>query len=396
MVVFEYAVVGKGLIGSAAARHLAMFSGSVVLIGPDEPVDKAAHQGVFASHYDEGRITRITDRQPTWGRLASASINRYNKIEDESGISFYDEVGCLSMAEGDDGLEHVETLAAVAKGLGADIERLDGTEVCELFPALSLSPEVSGVFQSRRAGFVSPRRLVAAQTLAAERRGATILRSQVEKIRPLVDEVEIETTDRQIIHARQVIVAAGAFTSLSGLVPVAPKWQIQGRIVALFELDEERRAALSPMPSIIRIRDWEGSKLSFYMLPPIQYPDGRWFLKIGSGLWSHPLTSLPEAQEWFRTAEPREDIEGLTALAIDMVPIVAGTPVSILRCATTSTVSGFPYVSRISPRITLAAGGNGSAAKSSDEIGRLGAIISSDRVWPAEYDQEHFATRFED
>ncbi|MFP3701778.1 hypothetical protein SB758_40520, partial [Burkholderia sp. SIMBA_013] len=46
---------------SAAARHLAEKVDGVALIGPGEPADITSHQGVFASHYDEARITRTID-----------------------------------------------------------------------------------------------------------------------------------------------------------------------------------------------------------------------------------------------------------------------------------------------------------------------------------------------
>ena len=52
---FEIAVIGRGLIGSAAARHLAEAGHRVVLIGPDEPVDRRTSPGPFCSHPDEGR-----------------------------------------------------------------------------------------------------------------------------------------------------------------------------------------------------------------------------------------------------------------------------------------------------------------------------------------------------
>ncbi len=71
---FRYAVVGCGLMGAAAARHLANMTEGVALIGPSEPADKAHHRGVFASHYDEGRITRTIDPDPVWARLARNSI----------------------------------------------------------------------------------------------------------------------------------------------------------------------------------------------------------------------------------------------------------------------------------------------------------------------------------
>ena len=55
-------VIGRGLVGSAAGRHLSALTDGVVVLGPDEPTDRAAHTGVFASHYDEGRITRVSTR----------------------------------------------------------------------------------------------------------------------------------------------------------------------------------------------------------------------------------------------------------------------------------------------------------------------------------------------
>src|SRR5262245_16509637 len=88
-------IVGRGLMGSAAARHLAARGRRVLLIGPAEPVNKAGHDGLFASHYDEGRITRRADKSLIWSRLASRSIERYREIETQSGITFYQEVGSM-------------------------------------------------------------------------------------------------------------------------------------------------------------------------------------------------------------------------------------------------------------------------------------------------------------
>ena len=50
-------VVGCGLFGSAATRHLSERTDGVVCIGPKEPKNRQDHNGVFASHYDEGRMT---------------------------------------------------------------------------------------------------------------------------------------------------------------------------------------------------------------------------------------------------------------------------------------------------------------------------------------------------
>ena len=89
------AVIGAGMIGAAAARHLTQDGHEVVLIGPPEPQDKSTHHGVFGSHYDEGRITRALDPWPFWSRASRASIARYCQIEADSGIRFFHETGTV-------------------------------------------------------------------------------------------------------------------------------------------------------------------------------------------------------------------------------------------------------------------------------------------------------------
>jgi len=44
---YKIAVIGRGLMGSAAGRHLSMISDSVAIIGPNEPKDTANHDGIF-------------------------------------------------------------------------------------------------------------------------------------------------------------------------------------------------------------------------------------------------------------------------------------------------------------------------------------------------------------
>ena len=74
------AVIGRGLFGSAAARHLAVMGFAPALIGPREPDEKRTHKGVFASHYDEGRITRKNATDRFWAEASIASISRYREI----------------------------------------------------------------------------------------------------------------------------------------------------------------------------------------------------------------------------------------------------------------------------------------------------------------------------
>ena len=96
-VVYEFAVIGGGLIGSSAARHLSGLSpggGPVCLIGP---ADNEATHGAW---FDEGRITRGVDNNPYWTALYLPSIERYREIEALSGIEFYSECGHLQVVTG--------------------------------------------------------------------------------------------------------------------------------------------------------------------------------------------------------------------------------------------------------------------------------------------------------
>eukprot|EP00438_Fugacium_kawagutii_P033270 Skav213346 [mRNA] locus=scaffold3041:16846:17467:- [translate_table: standard] len=65
---YDVAVVGAGLIGSAAAKYLAKKGLKVALVGPSES------QGALGACYDEGRCLASVDPSGRWGvELAATS-----------------------------------------------------------------------------------------------------------------------------------------------------------------------------------------------------------------------------------------------------------------------------------------------------------------------------------
>ena len=143
---YDYIVVGRGLCGSAAARHLAKQNLKVALVGPSEPASRQAHQGVFASHYDEGRITRIIDPNPVWALMAKRAISRYRQLEDFSGVPFYYEVGHLAVGqESGESPKYIESLCTSAVQLDIDIEVLGTERLRETFPYLRFPQGALGV-----------------------------------------------------------------------------------------------------------------------------------------------------------------------------------------------------------------------------------------------------------
>ncbi len=62
--------------------------------------------------------------------------------------------------------------------------------------------------------------------------------------------------------------------------------------------------------------------------------------------------------------------------ALSLMPELAGCPVTSGSCVASITRSGYPYIGYTqSSNIAVLTGGNFVSAKSSDEIGRLGAVL---------------------
>lgn len=383
---FQYAIVGRGLTGSAAARHLAEQVGGVVLIGPDEPVERANHDGVFGSHYDEGRITRTIDPDETWARLANRSIQRYRDIEARSGIGFFSETGCLvvGLTEGDSA-QRLANVREAADRLGVHYLNCDDAALRERFAYFRFPDGSDGVFEATGAGYISPRNLVAAQTALTVQAGGTVIRQQVETIHQREDHAEIVLADGQSITAGKVLVAAGGFTNRPGLLPEPLDLTVYARTVAFFEVDEAEAARLVAMPSLIHKP--EDAMLGIYMLPPIRYPDGRTYLKIGGDPVDVALESEADIRDWFRSGGSRQVQDYFIERMKAFLPDLRIASIHAEACVTSFTPTGYPAIGwTAEPSIAVMAGGCGAAAKSSDEIGRLGAeLLLHGRIIDAGY-----------
>ena len=368
-------VVGRGMMGAAAARHLALQTDGVAVIGPDEPMGAwADHQGVFASHYDEARITRTIDRSPVWARLANRSIARYREMEAASGVSFYHEVGCLIVGPKRGGCDpYIENVVSAASGLDVDVDLLRDTELAERFSYFDFGRGCEGVHEARHAGYVNPRRLVEAQSRLAERAGAAIIRDTVTAVREVDGAALVETGGGKQYQADKVLIAAGGFSIAKNLLPRSVDMKVYARTVAFFEVSEEELDRYKDMPSLIH--QPENPRDHIYLLPPVCYPDGKTYLKIGGDPDDLPLTSEPDIRAWFRSGGRTSARDHLAGIFRQLVPSLADAPVSMAACVTSFTPENYPAIGFASERVAVLTGGCGAAAKSSDEIGRLGAEL---------------------
>ena len=384
---FKSIVVGRGMMGAAAARYLALQGEGVAVIGPDEPTDWNNHHGVFASHYDEARITRTIDSDPIWARLANRSIARYGEIAAESGIDFYSEVGCLIVGPKRGGQDpYVGQVEAAARQLGVAVEMLSDAALKSRFRYFDFGSDCEGVYEEKNAGYVNPRRLVEAQSLLAEKAGARVIRRTAVSVREEGGLAIVTTDDGAVYTAERVLVAAGGFSINENLVPRPLDLKVYGRTVAFFEIPDEDLAAYSGMPSLIHQPDDPTDHI--YLLPPVRYPDGKTYLKIGGDPDDLQLETEPEIRAWLRRGGRLTTRDHLRRIISDLVPTLADAPLSMAACVTSFTPENYPAIGFASDHIAVLTGGCGAAAKSSDEIGRLGAeFIQHGRIIDDAYGQ---------
>jgi sarcosine oxidase len=364
--VIKLAVIGRGLIGSAAARHLSKMGHEVALIGPDEPAEFSRHNGVFGSHYDEGRITRRFDPEPFWVQMNCAAISRYGEISAESGVEFYREVGVLHVGSGES--PNVASVGRIAAEAGILCEAYNDAGLAERFPFLRSTAGMQGYFEPQNAGYISPRRLVRAQTIAAERAGARITNEPALGISESGSGVTIRTRSGSV-EAERVLVAAGGHTQ--SLLGQSLGFTVFGRTVALFRLGAAEVQRLAGMPSM-RCIGPKGENP--YILPPIPYPDGQTWLKLGGDPVDLPLASEADIKDWFRSGGSILVADVLQEQILDRIRDLKFEERRVVPCMTTFGKSGLPCIGPLSERVSVAFCCYGKSAKCSDELGRLGGM----------------------
>lgn len=373
---FDVAVIGRGMIGAAAGRHLAEAGHRTAVIGPGEPEDRRASRGPFCSHGDEGRITRIAARTQMWADVAAASIGRYPDIAARSGISFHTPCGFIA------GYPDAEDWVARAARYGSDA-RLVSPEWVRETTGMSITNGLGLVTEGPPAGYINPRRLVAAQTELARLVGATVIDAAVTEVQRRDAGFSVGGSFGSIA-ADRILVASGAF----------------GSELFEWELDVERRARSIVMarladdgriPCLILDQPPDDRVHEIYWVPPVRYPDGSIRIKIGGNRKETILLGADELTDWFHGDGDPVEIDSLTQNLFSLLPDAALGDIVTAPCVITGTSTGAPYIGWVDDGVAVAIAGNGSAAKSSDELGRLGSTLFSDAGWDSPLAPDQFA-----
>ncbi|KAA9008777.1 NAD(P)/FAD-dependent oxidoreductase [Histidinibacterium aquaticum] len=381
---FDIIVIGAGMMGSAAARHLVEMGAKVALIGPDEPSEKQCHQGVFASHYDQARITRRLDEDPVWSRFADAAMRRYAEIEHRGKQAFLTPVGAMMAGpESGAGSDFIAKTKQVAKDHAIPHLELREEALAAHFPYLSFPTGVTALYELDGAGWINPRLHVRAEINIAVSGGAILHRSEAFDVMEDARGVAVKCKDGTTWSGGKVIVACGAFSIAEGLLPDPLPMKVFARTIAFLEIGPEECRRLKGMPSIVYVAP-DGS-CEPYILPPVCYPDGKSYLKIGGDLEDIQIETHAELREWFRGSGNRSSGDFLAKQLLRLMPGLDVRSITTGSCATSYSPTGMPFIYHQTDHIMALTAGNGAGAKCADELGRLGAYVASGKPLPEEY-----------
>lgn len=374
MSMYDVAVVGGGLLGSSAARHLAEAGVSTVVLAPPEPESWAAGVGPFASHYDAGRITRVMSNDPVWAELAARSIDRYDDIAKRSGIQFHEPRGLAWLGIG------IEEAVQNARDRGGFVTMVTAKWLFEttgiLTPAI---PGMQCAYEDAPAGSINPQRLVQAQLLLAQRAGATVIAAAADVVQSTpraTGSMSVSVTGGfGSITAGRVLLATGAYAADLAGVELDVRRQLRTTL----------RIDLGPapeMPSLI-IEPVDNPHMNdLYWVPPVRYPDGRTLFKVGCETDNAPPAhGADDIAGWFATDGDPVEADALLEVTRKLLPTAQIKTVESVPCVITRTAHRHPYIGWIDDGIAVALGGNGSSAKSCDELGRLASTLFSDGGW---------------
>ena len=129
------------------------------------------------------------------------------------------------------------------------VEVLSNELLKERLPYMKIANNDIGVYEEKKSGHVSPRKLVEAEQEVAQKQGCAVVRQVVRKIelkeynggRSMI----ITTDNNDVISCKDVLLTTGAFTTFRELLPdIDPVQELSPLTVALVEVDDKDAARL--------------------------------------------------------------------------------------------------------------------------------------------------------
>jgi sarcosine oxidase len=377
----DFLIVGNGMFGAAIARYLALHA-TVTVVGPEARADPTEGYG---AHHDEGRITGDLSRDVVWSELNRRAREGMTELDP----TLITPCGALT-ATTRSGPDYLSVAAAIDERHSADIQTLTADAACAAFPMARFGSDETILYQPA-AGYFSPRRYVALAIQSAQAHGATITSGTVRALHLSATGTEAELSDGRQLRAGAAIVASGAFAAGSDLLPAPVALRAKSEVYVMAELDDQQAAELDAMPCINRTID-HPQLADLYVLPPIRYPDGRTYLKIGANtMTDHWLPDPAAVRAWYDHGTDDSTLPAFHEALTSLLPGIRVRAWHTRRCADAYTAHRRPYIDILEPgRLTVALGGNGRGAQAADAIGQLTAGLALTGHWPPDLSRDAF------
>jgi sarcosine oxidase len=346
---FDVIVVGGGLMGTSAARHLAERGRHVLLL------ERFGFGHANGSSGGPTRIFRLAYDHPMYVRMARLALEEWRRLEDASGESLLIQTGGLDVGEG--GRETAEALRAA----GEPFDYITAAEVGERWPAIVLPADAEVFFQAD-GGVCRAADTVRAQARVAGDLGAELREQTVaERITSAADGVEVVTDTGDVARASVAVVTAGPWAGpllrTAGVdLPLAPSFEQ----VTYFRFDEP-----AELPTVI---DW----VPYGVHTPYTVPDPWAAGELKTALHMSGPPADPDERSFDADAER---VATVVAYVAGLLPEASPTGASE-TCLYTNTPDEDFVLDRVGP-IVIGSPCSGHGAKFAPLMGRLLADLAT-------------------
>lgn len=315
MMHYDVIVIGLGVVGAAAAYHLANDGQRVLAL---EQFELNHRNG---SSYGESRIIRYAYDHPLYTEMAKDAFPMWRALEAASNKRLMFRTGGFDFGPAD-----APTLVGTRRNLeaaGVPFEWLEPAEAMARFPQFRLREGMAALYQPDAAYLAASSCVLGLVDLARWKGASLQVGTPVTAIEPLVGAVRVRTTE-QVYEAGRVVIAAGAWAGpmLAGLGIRLPLQPTREQLV-YFESPEPALFTPQRCPVFIfHDHPW------FYGLPNV---DG-----FGVKVAVHCNGETTDPNQTRRTVDP-DYIERVRAWASEYLPRAVGPVCETRVCLYTMT-----------------------------------------------------------